>query len=372
MGQEVATIVNPKLPAVFQGATKDDYQEYSSGVTAGFPVISYRGRTWRVKKGGEEQVYLNDEQEAVQSIEIVMIRSHPQLAKIYYKKDYEEGDTSQPDCWSADGIKPDSAVLEPVSKACGPCPMNVWGSKITKQGKKTRACSDVRRMAVAFMHEVEKKAADPDFELTTLLLRVPPASLNPLKDYIEKVLQPKGVPPYALATKVGFDTEVSYPKLTFKGVQFLNEEQGQVVVALRESDDVKRILSETEYSSEGTTDEDEAAELGAPDNAEVEPAPSESTLQPAAEEELHAGNGEDDDENGIAPAAPATTSTTEKDDSIAAPAASSKKKASKKKRGSKAAKNAEPVTEPAAATVADAAAGEGDESFDAMLDSLLD
>lgn len=369
MGTEL-TNVNPKLPAIFQGAAKEAYQEYTEGVTAGFPVISYRGRTWRVKKGGEEQVYLNEDQEAVQSIEIIMIRSHPELAKIYYKKDYEEGDTSQPDCWSADGRKPDSGVLDPVSKACGPCPMNVWGSKITKQGKKTRACSDVRRMAVAFKHEVEQKALDPDLEVTVLLLRVPPASLNPLKDYIEKTLQPKGIPPYALATRVGFDTDVSYPKLTFKGVQFLNEEQGQVVVELRESDEVKRILSEAaEYSSEGTTASDEGEDAGAPAEPEVAAAPSESTPSPAAEEELHTG--EDD-------IAPAATPTEPPDDEIAPPEesaaakkkAAAAKKAAAKKAAAKKAKAAEPVTEPA--PTADTAAGEVSEDFDAMLDSLLD
>lgn len=342
---------NAALPAIFQGAAQEAYKEFSSGVTAGFPVISYRGKVWRVKKGGDEEVYLNADGEAVQSIDVVLVKSAANLAKIHYKKNYEEGDSSQPDCWSTGGISPDTSVPEPVAPLCAACPNNVWGSKITDTGKKARACSDTRRMAVAFMHEVEAKALDPALELSVLLLRVPPASLNPLKDYVEKTLQPKGVPPFALVTKVAFEVSAAYPKLTFKGVQFLNEEQGAIVMALREGDEVKRILSETEYTSGGTTDANQAAKAGAPAEAEVPTAPPEAP-SPAAVEEM---NTVDD----IAPAAPPTPAPVVEEIAAAAPS----KKADEKV---KAAQPDAPAVAPA-----DTVAGEGDDSFDSMLDDIL-
>ncbi|GAG21687.1 unnamed protein product, partial [marine sediment metagenome] len=179
--------INAGLPAIFQGQAEGVFDEFSKGVTSGFPVISFRGGVWRVKKGGEEQVHVDDSGDSIRSISIVLLRGNPHLAKSYYEKQYEEGDTGSPRCWSTVGITPDASVENPIHSRCESCPMNAWGSKITPTGNKTRACADVRRMAVAMMHDVEAKALDSKHDVPVLLLRVPPASLNPLKEYIEKV-----------------------------------------------------------------------------------------------------------------------------------------------------------------------------------------
>lgn len=362
MGQLVE--INQALPAIFRDAAVQAVDEFTGGVVSGFPVISYRGRTWRVKKGGEEQVYLNDDGEAMQSIELVLLKANPTLGKIYYEGAYSEGDNSPPTCWSADGHKPDVGVQNPQSATCAGCPHNVWGSRITESGKKTRACSDHRRMAVVFRegdHGLE--SAEP----MVLLLRVPPASLNPLKDYIEKMLAPKGVPPFAVFTKIGFDTSVSHPQFTFKGVQFLDEAQGAKVMELRDSDETQRILSEAkEYSPEGTPEDGEAAESPATGKAEASPAPSGSKpkppkLQPAAEEELNSGTVEEDD--AIAPAAAPVTAEPGEEIAPAAP----------KKANGKAKPKAKKAAKPAAEATAPTPAGEGgDPSFDDMLAGLLD
>lgn len=389
--------VNPKLPAVFQAVGQEEFDEYKGGVVSGFPVISMRGRTWRVKKGGDEQVYLNDEQEAVQSIEVVLVRSNPALAKIFYEGAYQEGDTAAPRCWSGNGIKPDAGVQNPISKMCATCPNNQWGSKVTPNGSKTRACADHRRMAVAFRHEIEAQAAgEVDDagklkEATLLLMRVPPASLNPLKDFIEKVLQPKGVPPFAVFIKIGFDTTVSYPKLTFRGSQFLNDEQAQIVMALREGEDVKRILAEvTEYSAAGTTedaaDEGNEAEGIAP-AVESSTPPKAAKAAPAASKPKAAAKPtpvQEEEANSLDDIAPAA-GTTDESDEIAAPAptkAAAKpapaKAAAKPAAAKPAAAAKPPAKKPVAAAPVEEAEGEtttaasGDQDFDAMLDQLLD
>ena len=317
MGTEVAKPV-AGLPAHLQNiVTPEAFDEFAGGVTSSFPVISYRGRTWRVRKGGEEQVYLNDQQEAIQSLDVVMLKSNPVPSKVYYGAKYTEGDQSPPACWSANGTKPDAGVQTPVNDLCVNCPNNVWGSKISESGAKTRACSDVRRVAVAFKHQLEefeagtRKKADID----VLLLRIPPATLNPLKDYVTKVLEPKGVPPYVLITKIGFDTEVAYPKLTFKGLRFLTEVEVGVGMELRDGEDTRRILNESLENQpvddgEGTTSGASQVPTGtAQPVAEASakaPSPSTPKLQPV-EEELFSVPVED-----IAPA-PARAATVEQD-----------------------------------------------------------
>lgn len=292
MTQDMIVAGGAQLPAHLQTAVgnAEVAKEFAGGVQSGFPVVSYRGGTWRVRQGGEEQVYVDTEGDAIQSIRVVMIQSNERPSKTYYEGKYKEGDSSKPECWSASGVTPDADVPNPVNAACASCPMNVWGSRITEQGNKTRACQDVRRCAVTFEHELEavatgQKALD---ELPVMLLRIPPASLNPLKDYAVKVLGPKGLPVYVLVTKIGFDTTVSYPKLTFKGERFLSEAEFGTVEGLRDSDMVRRILdTSAEHATEGTpASSGDAASSASTANAEA-PAPAPSEASSPNTEEQH-------------------------------------------------------------------------------------
>lgn len=242
-------------------AVREEFDDLAGGVVSGFPVLSIRGKVWRIRKGGEEVNYVDDEGEPVPYVDVVILKGSQHLAKIYYESKYSEGDTSPPRCWSPDSIKPDPAVTDPISKSCSICPKNVWGSKITEQGQKARACSDNRRLAIAFASELTSKGADA----TPMLLRIPPASLNPLKDYADKMLKPKGVKYYAVVTRIGFDQQVAYGKLTFRAIAFADDAQAQAILKLRDSDEVHRILVET-------TDVTEAA--GAQEPAAPEPAPA--------------------------------------------------------------------------------------------------
>jgi hypothetical protein len=359
---------NANLPAHLQkaAASREAAKEFSGGVQSGFPVISYRGKTWRVKQGGDEQVYTDDDGDAIQSIQVVMIRSNENLSKTYYKGKYKEGDNSKPTCWSATGIKPDPNVPEPVSSSCQGCPMNVWGSRTSDDGKKQKACQDVRRMAVIMDHELEAVVeGEKDIDdAAVLLLRVPGASLNPLKDYVEKKLLPKGgLLPYMLVTRIGFDSDAAYPRFTFKGARFLDEDEFSTVEELRDSDIVKRIINEAaELDDEGSTGA--AADGSSTDHAEndegSEPAPSKSSA-----EEDHFSEPDDDDDE-IAPppkkkraAAVEDESFDDDDDEEIAPP--KKKKAAKKKAKKSAAPKEDDVESP----------DDSDDDVDDMLDSIL-
>jgi hypothetical protein len=283
--------------------------ELAAGVTASFPIISYRGKVWRVRKGGEEIDFLDRKGNAVPSIDIVMVKSNKQPSKTYYKGKYAEGDSSPPTCWSSDGIKPDAAVQEKQFVTCAACPRNAWGSRITEAGKKGRECSDVRRMAVVFADELAKKGTDAHL----FLMRIPPASLNPLKDYAEKVLGPAGIEYFAVATQVGFDSAASHPKLDFRVAtddddqpRFLTEEEYEAVQTMRDSPEAEHILSEEpDYAGAGTTGGDNAA--AQPQKATPAPAPAPRTAKPRPVDEEDVPTkieDEDDDDDEPAPAPP--------------------------------------------------------------------
>lgn len=317
MGTDVA-VVQANLPAHLQGREVEKSKEFSGGVQSGFPVLSYRGKVWRVKVSGDEKVYVDDKGNAIQTIEGVLVKSNPTLAKTHYEGKYKEGDSGKPRCWSSTGEKPDPDVPNPLNVTCAACPMNIWGSRTSDEGKKMKACQDVRRATFIFRHELEaitrgEKTMD---EALVMLLRVPPASLNPLKEYAERI-ESMGAAPYYLFTTVGFDTDASFPKLSFKGSQWLDETEFGAVEGLRDSDAVQRILNTSaEHATEGTTGEgSEAASSETSANVEAsKPAPSEASA--VQQEEAYSQSVDD----GVAPEAPAAPAAPAPQTEIAPPA----------------------------------------------------
>lgn len=355
--------------------------ELAGGVTASFPIISYRGKVWRIRKGGDEIPFLDQNGDPVQSIELVFVKSNKLPSKTFYLKKYEEGDTEAPACWSSDGIRPDAAVPHKQSAVCATCKQNAWGSRMTDSGKKGRACSDVRRMAVVFADELARKGADAHL----FLMRVPPASLNPLKDYAEKVLGPAGIEYFALATRVGFDTTAAHPKLTFRAAtvnnqpRFLTEAEYAAVVTLRESDEAARMLSEEpDYAGAGTTGAEDAApqqnEASAPAPAPTNGAGKTARARPVDEEDVPVTAGpdgignssreEEGEEEEDEPRTPAPAPA-----QVAAPPPAARKPRKPKIPAPAAVEQvAAPVASPAAASPPAAQAPGG---FDSLLDQLL-
>jgi hypothetical protein len=237
---------------------QDTVDELSSGVVTGFPVLSFRGKVWRLKKGGEESAFVDENGDPRPSIELILVKGSPRLSKIFYATGYEEGSTEAPTCFSMDGTRPDPSVMEKQSDLCATCPKNQWGSKITPQGTKTKLCADARRLAVVGANDLNANLSTPD-NATPILLRIPGASLASLKEYAERALGARGYNYFAVVTRIGFDTTTSYPKLTFRPVRVLTEQEYHAVTHLRaKSDSIARVLNDHGDLIEGTPSEEEA------------------------------------------------------------------------------------------------------------------
>jgi hypothetical protein len=257
------------------------------GIQAGFAVVSIRGSRWRISKGGDTEPVLNAEGEPVASLECVIVKASRNVSKIFYLEAYAEGDAEAPDCWSVDGVTPDAGSGKPQSTTCATCKQNVWGSKITPAGKKTKACGDNRRIAVVPLGDILNKKYDG-----AMLLRVPAASLADLALY-GKGMAGKGFPYNAVGTKMGFDLEASFPKLTFRPVRPLTEEQLTQVAEISRTPQVQAIL-------------EVAAEHAAP--AE----PAEPKPEPEATVSLDFEDPVDTAEEEVAPAPPKKKAATKK------------------------------------------------------------
>lgn len=244
MSTNVVSISN-KMPAAFQ-AIVDDLgvnDDLSGGMGTGFSVVSIKGSRWRLKMGGESQVIMNPETgEVVPSIEVVLLKANPHYSKIWYAKNYTEGDDVAPDCMSTNGETPDAGCAAPQSETCVSCPHDVWGSKMNEEtGAKGKECQDHRRVAVLFTSELNRN--EDANVIGPALLRIPAASLKDLKLYGKGLSSQYGLPYMAVVTRLGFDPEVSFPKLTFKAARALTEEEAEIVVEQMSGEVTEGILT---------------------------------------------------------------------------------------------------------------------------------
>lgn len=266
-------VFQAEVPSWLAAFSPEPDEGLSAGVTPSFSVLSIRGRAWRIVQGSEERVItLPGSDDPAPSIEVVLLRGNPAVSKTYYKEGYVEGADGAPDCFSHDGITPDPASPHPQSDKCATCPMNVWGSKVTPSGTKVKACADNRRLAVA-----PSGALD-----SPMLLRIPAASLGELAEF-GRMLDKKGVPYHAVVTRMGFDTSVAYPKVTFKPQRFLDEAQFKQASATRDSDLVSDIIGTSHRAAPVKT---EAAAPAAEAKPEAKPAAKRTTKpkpEPVAE-----------------------------------------------------------------------------------------
>lgn len=221
-----------QLPAYLQNNADAGINDTIVLGGVGFPVLSIKGKVWHLVENETRTLLTKgDSDEPLPSIEAVVVNVNPMLSKVYYAEGYVEGSNEKPDCFSNDGRKPDPSVEEPQNATCADCPNNAWGSKVSDQGVKSKACADSRRVALASQTDLK----------TAMLLRIPAASLKDFDLFIADVKK-RSVPYTSVLTRIGFDYSVAHPKLTFKAIGFLDDAAYAEVMALRETDVVRQII----------------------------------------------------------------------------------------------------------------------------------
>lgn len=258
---QIVPFESGNLPAFLRGKAPV-MTDLTANVGAGFGVMSIKGKTFTLVKGGDRIKLMNpnDPDEVASSIQVVLLKANAGLSKVWYANGYVEGSAEAPECFSHDGIAPDPSAEQKQAAKCVSCPKNIWGSKISEAGKKLKACSDSRRVAIANVDAID----DP------ILLRVPAATLKPLAEYGQKLAE-RQAPYNAVVTKIGFDPDSASPKLTFKAVGWLTDVQYSQVEDAVAGDLVANILGVT-----GTAPVDDGLEglEGAPPAAAQKAAPA--------------------------------------------------------------------------------------------------
>lgn len=236
MGTQLTTI-NAPLPAHLQKHSERAKAEAiaaKGGIkSGGFTRISISGGKFHMLKEGKSRLITDprDSQLPLMRLDVVVIRSNPNLSKTYYKGDYEPGDNKEPDCSADDGITPD--VAKPMAPSCAVCHYNKWGSKITPAGKQAKACADNKRLVILPL-------ADLNYEV--LGFNVTPASLKDWGIYVE-TLDKAGRGVFGVVTAITFDPLVSYPKVNFNYARDLTEAEIDLVLKRADSPEAENIVN---------------------------------------------------------------------------------------------------------------------------------
>jgi hypothetical protein len=245
MSNNIVPIGQAKAPSTMRARLQaaGGNKNFASGVRDSFPILSIKGKVFRIRVNGEEKPLIDQQtNQVIPFLDVVLVDASPNLSKTYYARGFEEGEATPPDCWSLDSIKPDPSVPEKMNPTCPDCPMNVFGSAPSRDGTKRggKACQDARRVAVMMPGHLE--TAEPP----VFMLRVPATSLKNLKEYAQ-LLERQNWMPSGCVTRLSFDYKEAYPKLVFNFVDGLDDGEFEKVEDIAGSSSTRAMLNAPDF-----------------------------------------------------------------------------------------------------------------------------
>jgi hypothetical protein len=228
-------LFNPSnAPAFARKGELSDMAKALAGSASGGKRVSIKGGVFRLMSGGKEVANVED-----RHLDIVLVKAAPKVSRVFYMKSYDSETISGPDCWSASGDKPSPDAANPQHTNCADCPKNIAGSG---QGN-SRACRYQQRLAVVL---------ETDMSGDVLQLALPATSIfgkaegdnRPLQEYA-RWLVAQGINPEAVVTRMKFDTKSESPKLHFKAMRWLNDDEYEIVEQQAASDDALKAITMT-------------------------------------------------------------------------------------------------------------------------------
>jgi hypothetical protein len=236
--------------------------------------ISIKGGVFRMIVDGKEVAQNED-----RAMNIVIVAANPNVSRSYYAGDYEEGKILAPDCWSNDGISPDTKVAEPQASKCASCPQNIAGS--AKQGG-GRACRFSQRLAVMLENDLQGDLYQLTLPAQSIFGNAENGKM-PMQAYA-KFLGGHGLPVTAVVTEMRFDTASATPKLTFKAVRPLEAEELAQCQEKGRSPEAKAAISQNPATIDGAKPKAIAAPAAAAEpEADDEAPPAKAKAEPAEE-----------------------------------------------------------------------------------------
>jgi hypothetical protein len=278
-GKEISFFSNP-------AARPQHLALFTSGVGSALVVggsgrnrIGVKGNRFRMIVGGSEERVVDENY-----IDGVIVGASPGVSRIFYGAGYDPTVKAKPTCYSVDGVKPAADVHMPQSVVCQNCPQNEVGSRVSDDGRKTRACGFFKRLAFVPLMDPDHRIFQIDLKSMSVFGESGLEGQNKftLGQYAKK-LQLHGYDPAHMVTRLSFDTDASVPKLFFSPNRTIAEEEVSWVTEAIGNDDIKTITTISAQTTEGDDVATQATHGGA-ETAQAElvaaKSPVASTLRP--------------------------------------------------------------------------------------------
>ena len=225
---------NPAQTPAFarKGELSDLAKSLAGGVGISSKRISIKGGVFRLMADGKEITSIDD-----RHLDVVIVNAAPKISRTFYAGQFVEGENKAPDCWSADGEKPDASVESPQASDCASCPMNVKGSG---QGD-SKACRFSQRLAVVLANDIGGDVMQLQLAATSIFGKEE-GDKRPLQAYA-RYLAAQNINPETLVTRLRFDTKAAVPKLFFQPVRWLEDDEYAVAIEKGQSADAKSAIT---------------------------------------------------------------------------------------------------------------------------------
>ena len=276
------TLFKSGLPAYLKNLQEDDTTSALAGGEAGQRKISIKGGVFREMLGNKEVRTSED-----RAIGVIIVKAAPNVYRTYFEGAYVEGQNASPTCWSSNNQTPDSAVPAEQRQAnkCMDCPQNIKGSASQGEG---RACRFHQRIAVLLEGETAKREVYQVICPATSVFGDGEKGKLPLQAY-GRHLKAHNTPVSGVITEMRFDTASPTPKLIFKPVRPITEDEYHDVEATRNSAEAEEAIKLSVTIKPKTEETSTPAPAVAPKpkaapKAEAAPAPVEKVQAEEVEE----------------------------------------------------------------------------------------
>ena len=234
---------HPELAAINQDAL--------SGSAKPIPptIVADKGK-FIIKKDGQETVVTFPDEERyrtagvvgqpVAKLTAVILKGKPGKEKAWYATQYTPGqETTSPDCYSEDGVRPDASSRNKQCENCASCVQNAFGSGKKQDGTPSdgKACSDRKVIAIYAAGSVYRFAVPP-----ASLSGKRPSGLGMAWDPYCNQLSVKGLPLPTVITEISFDQGDTDYKLNFNFGGMLAEKQLEGIVKILDTPEVADIV----------------------------------------------------------------------------------------------------------------------------------
>jgi hypothetical protein len=233
------------LPAHLRGGVDETTRALMGGGGQSGPNIkriSIKGAVFRMMVDGKE-VAQNEER----AMNVIIVGAAQHNSRTFYEGTFSEGQGAKmPDCFSDNGATPNLKSTAPQSASCKDCPQNVDGSHNSGKG---RACRFSRRLAVV----LENDQQGDIFQLTLPAQSIFGKGENgkmPLEAYV-RLLGTNNVSVTSVVTEMRFDTGSATPKLTFKAMRYLEEDEFNNAHTKGKTPEAKAAIGQTAAAIDG-------------------------------------------------------------------------------------------------------------------------